>query len=287
MHTRVGTPYYIAPEVLKRDYTLKCDVWSVGVIAYILLCGYPPFYGDNDREIFRRVSAGKFAFPSPEWDHVSAAAKAFVKSLLEADPARRPTAREAAAHGWMRTRRSEGAAHAAAAPADPNVLAAVARRMEQFVGMTKLKRLALNVLSRELTGSELKDLKDAFVSIDEDRSGKISVKELKAALAPHLGGVAERAATDVLRAVDVSGDDAIDYQEFLAATMERALYKQEDNIRRVFERLDVDGSGGITVANLVEITGSKKHAMELIKEADANGDKVISYEEFRALMEAK
>ena len=88
MHTRVGTPYYIAPEVLKRDYTFKCDLWSVGVIAYILLCGYPPFFGDNDREIFRRVSAGKFSFPSPEWDHISKAAKDFVASLLKTDPAR-------------------------------------------------------------------------------------------------------------------------------------------------------------------------------------------------------
>jgi calcium-dependent protein kinase len=158
--------------------------------------------------------------------------------------------------------------------------------MERFVGMAKLKRLALNVLSRELTGKELKALKDVFLSIDVDRSGKISTKELQAALQPHLG--AENAtAGDLLKAVDVSGDDEIDYNEFLAATMQRALYKQEENIRRVFQRLDVDGSGEITVANLVEITGSKKHAMELLNEADLNADQVISYAEFKALMEAK
>lgn len=170
----------------------------------------------------------------------------------------------------MRRHRSEHVAHVAEA-ADPQVLAAVARRMERFVGMAKLKRLALNVLSRELTGKELKALKDVFLSIDVDRSGKISTKELQAALQPHLG--AENAtAGDLLKAVDVSGDDEIDYNEFLAATMQRALYKQEENIRRVFQRLDVDGSGEITVANLVEITGSKKHAMELLNEADLNAD---------------
>ena len=149
MHTRVGTPYYIAPEVLKRDYTLKCDIWSIGVIAYILLCGYPPFYGDNDREIFRRVSAGKFNFPSPEWDHISDGAKAFCKALLSLDPAERPGAAEALRHPWIAKNHIEHVTHVSTHASDPAVLAAVARRMERFVGMAKLKRLAQQVVESQ------------------------------------------------------------------------------------------------------------------------------------------
>jgi calcium-dependent protein kinase len=71
LKARLGTAYYIAPEVLKGEYDEKCDVWSCGVILYIFLCGYPPFNGENDQLIFQRIKQGKFTFPSPEWDSVS------------------------------------------------------------------------------------------------------------------------------------------------------------------------------------------------------------------------
>ena len=89
MRTKVGTPYYVAPEVLKKKYTKSCDIWSIGVITYILLCGYPPFYGDSDNQIFESVKAGKFDFPSPEWDTISDAAKDFVCYMLKLDPSKR------------------------------------------------------------------------------------------------------------------------------------------------------------------------------------------------------
>jgi tRNA A-37 threonylcarbamoyl transferase component Bud32 len=83
MTTRVGTPYYIAPEVLGRHYDKACDLWSLGVITYILLSGYPPFYGDNDQEIFNSVRAGVFEFSSPEWDGIRCAGPhACLPSLL-------------------------------------------------------------------------------------------------------------------------------------------------------------------------------------------------------------
>ena len=89
MRTKVGTPYYVAPEVLNKKYTKSCDVWSIGVITYILLCGYPPFYGDSDHQIFDSVKAGQFDFPSPEWDTISDTAKDFVCCLLKLDPSKR------------------------------------------------------------------------------------------------------------------------------------------------------------------------------------------------------
>ena len=173
-------------------------------------------------------------------------------------------------------------------------MGAVARRMSRFVAMGKLKRLALNVLAQDMSGAELTQLRDVFAEIDADGSGTITTAELRSALEPHLahrqesGGlenVDRDAAQKLMAAVDVSGDQQIDYREFIAATIQRQLYLREENVRKVFEHLDVDSSGEISVENLVAITGSEARAMELIGEADLDHSKTISYDEFKALME--
>jgi len=89
MKTKVGTPYYVAPEVLNKEYTKSCDIWSIGVITYILLCGYPPFFGDSDTMIFDSVRAGRFDFPPAEWDSIHDSAKDFICCLLQLDQSRR------------------------------------------------------------------------------------------------------------------------------------------------------------------------------------------------------
>lgn len=94
-------PYYVAPEVLSDDYTNKCDVWSVGVLSYILLCGYLPFHGSGDRETLKLVQEGKPKFISPEWDTVSKEAKTFVQCLLQTDPKKRPSAQDALKYTWI------------------------------------------------------------------------------------------------------------------------------------------------------------------------------------------
>ena len=75
----MGTPYYIAPEVLNRKYNKKCDIWSAGVILYILFCGYPPFNGSTDEKIMHWIKLGKFSFPKEEWDQVSDSVKDLIK----------------------------------------------------------------------------------------------------------------------------------------------------------------------------------------------------------------
>ena len=80
-----GTIYYIAPEVLKGEYDQKCDIWSCGVIFYILLCGYPPFDGDNDEQIYQAIESGNFDFPKENWNQVSQEAKNLIKKMLTLD----------------------------------------------------------------------------------------------------------------------------------------------------------------------------------------------------------
>jgi len=102
LQTTVGTPSYIAPEVLTGGiYDSECDIWSVGVLSYVLLCGYTPFYGENQKQLFDRILKADVEFFSPEWDEVSQEARDFVKNLLQREPTKRPTAEEALQHPWF------------------------------------------------------------------------------------------------------------------------------------------------------------------------------------------
>lgn len=102
MATACGTPGYVAPEVLEQQpYGKEVDVWSIGVICYILLCGYPPFYDDNDAELFKQIIKGAYEFDSPYWDEISDSAKDFVRHLMCRDPRKRYTCKEAMAHAWI------------------------------------------------------------------------------------------------------------------------------------------------------------------------------------------
>lgn len=105
LKTSCGTPDYVAPEVLLgQPYEESVDMWSVGVIAYILLCGFPPFFGERENDLFDAILNVKYDFPSPEWDSISKDAKDFVKALLVKDPAERLTAKQANAHPWLAKR---------------------------------------------------------------------------------------------------------------------------------------------------------------------------------------
>ncbi|KRT80364.1 protein kinase [Oryctes borbonicus] len=102
MATACGTPGYVAPEVLaQKPYGKAVDVWSIGVISYILLCGYPPFYDENDANLFAQILKGEFEFDSPYWDEISDSAKDFIRQLMCVNVEKRYTCRQALAHPWI------------------------------------------------------------------------------------------------------------------------------------------------------------------------------------------
>lgn len=103
-YEQVGTPYYIAPEVLAQKYSKECDIWSIGVITYIVLSGLPPFNGFSNEEIIAKIKKGSFSFdPIKTWHYISAEAKDFISGLLTSDPAKRPTAQDALNHSWIKS----------------------------------------------------------------------------------------------------------------------------------------------------------------------------------------
>merc|ERR1719291_1099120 len=100
--TKAGTPYYVAPQVLAGKYDHLSDLWSLGVIMYVLLCGYPPFHGDTDADVLAKVRLGNFSFAAADWKNVSDDAKELIRLLLKMNPKDRYTAEQALNHAWVK-----------------------------------------------------------------------------------------------------------------------------------------------------------------------------------------
>jgi len=276
MTTRVGTPYYIAPEILGRNYDNSCDMWSIGVITYILICGYPPFYGEADAEIFAAVRSGQYDYDSEEWEGVSDEAKNFIDSLLQLDPSKRLTAEQSLKHPWL----------TGSAP-DENRSDSIMSRLKKFNGENKLKQAALGLIANQLTGEEIEELRQVFKKIDADGNGVITLDELNAAADEFGDGFLNEDIEQILRGIDVDGNGTIDYQEFIAASMKKNTALKEQHIVNAFSEFASEGKDVITKEDLVRFMGSEHHAEEILKEVDTNNDGVISLEEFREMMKEK
>ncbi|KAK1269790.1 Calcium-dependent protein kinase 3 [Acorus gramineus] len=276
----VGSAYYVAPEVLKRSYGAEADIWSAGVILYILLSGVPPFWAENEQGIFDAVLRGHIDFSSDPWPSISSGAKELVKKMLRADLKERLSAVEILNHPWIR---EDGVA--SDAPIDITVLS----RMKQFRAMNKLKKVALKVIAENLSEEEIMGLKEMFKSMDTDNSGTITFEELKAGL-PKLGTkLSESEVRQLMEAADVDGNGTIDYIEFITATMHMNRMEKEEHLYKAFEYFDEDKSGYITMEELEQALkkynmGDEKTIKEIIAEVDTDNDGKINYEEFVAMM---
>ncbi|KAA3488974.1 calcium-dependent protein kinase 29-like isoform X1 [Gossypium australe] len=277
----VGSPYYVAPEVLQRKYGKEIDVWSAGVILYILLSGVPPFWGETDKEIFKAVSEGNLDLKSQPWPTISEGAKDLIRKMLARDPKKRITAAQALEHPWMK----EGG-EASDKPIDSAVLS----RLKQFRVMNKLKKLALKVIAENLSSEEEnKGLQQMFNNIDTDGSGAITLEELRDGLARLGSKLTEPEIKQLMDAADVDKSGTIDYIEFVTATMHRHRLDREDNIRKAFNFFDKDSNGFITRDELRQAMnqygmGDEATIDEVIEDVDTDKDGRINYEEFVAMM---
>ncbi|XP_030959353.1 calcium-dependent protein kinase 34-like [Quercus lobata] len=276
----VGSAYYIAPEVLKRRYGPEVDIWSVGVMLYILLCGVPPFWAEAEQGIFNAILRGHVDFTSDPWPSISPAAKDLVRKMLNSDPKQRLTAFQVLNHPWIK---EDG--EAPDTPLDNAVL----NRLKQFRAMNKFKKVALRVIAGCLSEEEIIGLKEMFRGIDTDNSGTITLEELKHGLAKQGTKLSEYEVKQLMEAADADGDGTIDYDEFITATMHMNRMDREEHLYTAFQYFDKDNSGYITIDELEQALHEYgmhdgRDIKEIISEVDADNDGHINYDEFVAMM---
>jgi calcium-dependent protein kinase len=286
-HEIIGTSFYIAPEAIKGKYSLKNDLWSVGVILYIMLCGSPPFKGSNEKEVLSRVATGVYEMSQPAWGRVSEPAKDLVRGLLQKDPRHRYDVSRAMRHPWIQS--------ATQPNLNAETMQQVMLNLKQFNSSTKMKDAIYTfITSHCLAAQDTKEMREAFVAIDLNRDGKLSYEELMIEYLKHMGP--EQAESEVQRIfekVDTDHSGYIDYIEFLKASVDSNKILSKQNLEMAFNMFDRDGSCTISADELRDVLSDNavlddEHIwQDLIEEVDRNGDGEIDLKEFEILLRAK
>lgn len=280
---RVGSPYYIAPEVLKRKYNEKCDIWSCGVILFIMLVGYPPFSGSTTSELLENVGKGKFSMKNPCWDNVSEPAKDLLKKMLEFEPNKRISAQEAIEHPWIINIKQKQITNI-----DKDYFSSVLKNIKDFNAKEKLQQATIAYIVHFIYNSqEIEGLKKVFKYLDKNGDGRLTYGELRSGFDRVFGRyLSDIEMNKVIEEVDGDNDGYISYEEFLRVAINRKKLLEEKNLKLAFDRFDLNKDGKLSREEVKKVLGTQEnHYINLLlNNIDKNKDGFISFSEFCDLM---
>jgi len=298
-HDAVGTPYTVAPEVIRGSYDARCDLWAIGVITYLLLSGDPPFGGCGGPEslmtVRNNILSGSFQYePADIWVNVSQQAKDFINALLHTDPNQRPNAEGAQKLPWIEDF-SKKKNSSTGNNLNPNVV----RSLVAFKEFSDMRKLLCEVLSFALLPDQIKSLRQEFEVLDKEGTGEISMHSLKSVLmssagAGSLGALSESEIEDIFHAMRVNETETtIHWHEFIAAGLSQCQV-DDRNLRLAFDRMDSDHKGYINFKNVLDLLGSdgiseervRRLYFEDLEETQIN-NLHITYEDFLAVMKGQ
>ena len=282
----IGTLVYCSPEVLKNKYDQKCDIWSCGVIMYLLLCGKFPFSGKSEEEITKKILFGKLNFNSKQFQNVSESAKDLIIKCLNKDKNKRITVKQALHHEFF------------AGEIDinnifedevitKNVLNSLRINSRQT---SKFYQIVLTYLSYNFADKEhLQKLRNIFYKIDLNMDGKLSREELYTAYKEAKIDISKEELNKIIKFMDFDGNGYIEYEEFIRVTLPKEQLFTDINLKNAFEMFDKDKNGTISVDEIIEVIGMDKEfdknaIEELKKEVSYDGNKEIDFKHFKDFM---
>jgi calcium-dependent protein kinase len=279
-HDIVGTLYYASPEVLKNNYSEKCDLWACGVIMYFLLSGRPPFTGFDDQEISECIKIGNFDFNDSVFQKVSPSAKDIILQLLTHNPEKRISAQKALEHEFFSDIRDE----TVLSPRHQDTKA-VLMKLKDFNVKEKFNQAVLTFLTYNFANKEeIVKLQKIFQCLDLNNDGKISRDELKNSYEVLKIQISDTEIDEILRIIDADNSGYIDYAEFIRATIDKDKLLTETHLKIVFDTFDTDKNGKIDSNDLRNMFGKNINdelMSKLLKEVHSEE---ISFDEFSAII---
>lgn len=275
MTLKVGSSFYVAPEVLKGSYDEKCDIWSVGVILYLMLSGAPPFCGKNDNEIYSKIIKKEYTFPPHRWQNISPEAIDLISNML-CDSNKRLSSAEVLNHPWF-----EKSITKSKVPImlDLNLF-------KRYVNAYKLKRVVLMFIASRVQDEEVAHLKEVFDQLDKNKDGTITIEEMEIGLKD--AKIDKVYLNELFDSIDTDKSGRIDYTEFIAATLEQKSYLKEERLYEAFKAFDKNGSGKISKDEIMNVLKLQNESLsgveELINEIDTDKNGSIDYNEFITMM---
>jgi calcium-dependent protein kinase len=287
----VGSSYYVAPEVLKENYNEKCDVWSCGVILYILLSGKPPFEGEDDNEVMANISMGECDLECKPFNRMSKTVIDLIKKLLIKDKKKRISAQEALDHPWFKEKKAKELFNQIE---DKDIIIKLLNNLKNYKRESIIQETALAYLVHNFP--QMKDVVNAcklFNQIDIKGDGKITEKELYEGLHHIIKGQSlKKDVSDIFKKLDMDNNGLIEYEEFVRAAVSKEKFTNDNILKFAFRYFDKDNNGEITINEIEEVfencLDEKKNfrgtLKQIIEEVDSNNDGVISFEEFSNVM---
>ena len=281
---RFGTPYYIAPEVLKQSYNEKCDIWSTGVILYLLLVGSPPFDGDNDSEIWKKIINDEIDYSNPNMKSLSPEAIDLLQKILVKNPDKRLSASEALEHIWIKK-------YAPHTKVSRVFSRKIYNNLKNFREKSQFSTAVVTFITNYMMNDdELKSLKKLFFELDEKGKGVITKEDLFRGMDECFDHkITKEEVEQIFSNIDYDNNGTISFDEFLKAAIDKKKLLTEEKLKAAFALFDMNGDGDIEAKELQGVMGENNDIQgdvwaKMIAEVDLDGNGVIDFEEFKDMM---
>ncbi|CAD8127298.1 unnamed protein product [Paramecium sonneborni] len=295
--SQVGTPLYVAPEVLTGVYNQKCDDWAVGCIMYIVLCSEPPFFSEHLKELLQKIQYKPLTFPQEEWKGISQECKKIVQGLLQKDPEKRMTSFEALNSVWakkafrkpLQIKINQKQGNIVQSNDCTPVNTSNIKGLKRYAKSKQFKREVLRILINQLNDKQIDKLSQKFKELDKDEDGFITPQELSQIMTKLGFETTKNEIEQLIQNMNPEEQQAlqIKYTQFLAATLDLKQHLNKERLWSLFRYFDVQDKKYITKEDIQQAfkrEGRDEMASDKILTDIMIHDGKMTYKDFCQLM---